>query len=152
MARRFSVPVISSLAAIVALVLVAPQSDPAEGAIPNKNGVYRACLTKKTGAVKVIDYPKRKCAKGQRLIKWNLHGHMGAQGPQGIQGIQGPAGQAGITRINLSHVFTDPASTSPEACRATSPRTMWKRPTASSRLRRNFMTRWNRVERGPSCT
>jgi len=94
MERRWSVPIISALVALLAVVLVAPGLDPAEGAIPNKSGTYSACLTKSSGAVKVINYPKVKCAKGQRLIRWNAKGQPGAQGVQGVQGPQGPAGPA----------------------------------------------------------
>ena len=97
MERRWSVPIISALSALLAVVLVAPGLDPVTGAIPNANGKYSACLTKATGAVRVINYPKVTCAKGQRLISWNAKGPagaQGAQGPQGVQGAQGPAGPA----------------------------------------------------------
>ena len=119
MERRWSVPIISALVALLAVVLVAPGLDPAEGAIPNKNGLYRACLTKSTGAVRVINYPKVKCAKGQRLISWNAKGPAGPQGPQGspgaqgAQGIQGAPGAAGITKITLTRVATEPAKAIP---------------------------------------
>ena len=89
MERRWSVPIIiSTLSALLAVVLVAPGLDPVTGAIPN-NGTYSACLTKATGAVKVINYPKVKCAKGKRLISWNAKGPAGAQGAQGAQGAHG---------------------------------------------------------------
>jgi hypothetical protein len=62
--------------------------------IPN-NGTYYACLVKKTGAVKVIKYPKVQCPTGTCLIKWKAKGPAGPQGvqePQGPQGDQGPKG------------------------------------------------------------
>jgi len=91
MERPWSVPIISALVALLAVVLVAPGQGPAEGAIPNKGGTFSACLTKSTGAVRIINYPKVKCAKGQRLIRWNAKGQAGAQGAQGVQGPAGPA-------------------------------------------------------------
>jgi hypothetical protein len=54
-------------------------------AIPNGNGTYYACLTKSSGVIRLINYPKVKCAKGERFIKWNQ------QGPQGPKGDPGPA-------------------------------------------------------------
>jgi hypothetical protein len=111
MERRWSVPIISAVVALLAVALVAPGLDPVAGAIPNKNGTYSACLTKSTGALKVINYPKVKCATGQRLIKWNAKGPAGPAGPAGAQGAQGaqgdpgpqgPKGDAGITRITLT--------------------------------------------------
>jgi hypothetical protein len=87
-----------------------------ESAIPS-NGTYYACLTKRTGTVKVINYPKKRCAKGHKLIKWSVKGPVGPQGPQGVQrpqgaqgpkGDQGPAGPADWNAIpNISAGFAD---------------------------------------------
>jgi hypothetical protein len=87
---------------LVALALVvAVGVGSAIAVIPN-NGTYYACLVKKTGAVTVINYPKVKCATGQKLIKWN------AKGPAGPQGAQGPAGPADWNAIpNIPAVFAD---------------------------------------------
>jgi len=108
MGRRLSVPIIGALVALLAVVLVAPGLDPVSGAIPNAGGTYSACLTKASGAVKVINYPKVKCAKGQRLIKWNQKGPAGAPGAAGAQGAAGATGAAGITKINLTTVVSAP--------------------------------------------
>ena len=81
------------LLGVVGLLMVAVGVGSALGAIPDK-GVYNACLTKSTGVIKVINYPKVKCAKRQRLISWSQQGPAGAQGAQGVQGVQGPAGPA----------------------------------------------------------
>lgn len=74
---------------LVALALgVAVGISAAIGAIPS-DGTYSACLTKATGEIRVINYPKVKCVKGERLIRWS---QQGPAGPQGPQGAQGPAG------------------------------------------------------------
>jgi hypothetical protein len=89
---------------LVALALVvAVGIGSAIAVIPN-NGTYYACLTKKTGAVKVINYPKVKCAKGTQLIKWS---QQGPAGPQGPQGAQGPAGASGSS--NWGDIANKPA-------------------------------------------
>jgi hypothetical protein len=80
---------------LVALALVvAVGVGSAIAVIPN-NGTYSACLTKATGEIRVINYPKVKCAKGEKLIKWNAKGPAGPQGAQGPQGEQGPKGDQG---------------------------------------------------------
>ena len=94
MARRWSVPLLCASVALLAIAVLATGLSPVSGAIPN-NGTYSACLTKTTGAVEVINYPKVKCANGRRLIRWSQQGPQGAQGPGGPQGPQGPQGPAG---------------------------------------------------------
>ena len=92
---------------VVGSLLVAVGASSALGAIPN-SGTYSACLAKSTGAVEIINSPKVKCAKGERLIKWGQQGPpgtpgaQGPQGPQGPAGAQGAAGTAGITKITLT--------------------------------------------------
>jgi hypothetical protein len=46
-------------------------------AIPNGNGTYYACLTKSSGVVRLINYPKVKCATSERFIKWSQQGPAG---------------------------------------------------------------------------
>ena len=116
MGRRLSVPIIGALVALLAVVLVAPGLDPVSGAIPNAGGSYSACLTKASGAVKVINYPKVKCAKGQRLLKWSQQGPSGPSGPAGPADWNAignkPAGfvdgidDAGITGVRLTRVIS----------------------------------------------
>jgi hypothetical protein len=81
---------------VALLVVLALGAGAVYAAIPN-NGTYYACLTKSTGAIKLINYPKVKCARGQTLIKWNQQGPAGPQGPQGPQGAEGPIGPQGST-------------------------------------------------------
>jgi hypothetical protein len=91
-APRLSIGLGSFLVAVALVVAVGVGS--AIAIIPNQ-GTYYACLTKGTGAVTVINYPKVKCAAGTRLIKWNAKGPAGPQGVQGPQGAQGPQGPKG---------------------------------------------------------
>jgi hypothetical protein len=93
MERRWSVPIIAGLVALLSVVLLS-ELGPVSGAIP-KNGTYSACLTKSTGKVRVINYPRVKCAEGQRLIRWSQQGPPGPQGAAGAQGAEGPQGPAG---------------------------------------------------------
>jgi hypothetical protein len=108
-APRLSIGLGSFLVALALVVAVGVGS--AIAVIPNQ-GTYYACLTKSTGAIKVINYPKVKCAKGTQLIKWSQQGPagpqggQGIQGPQGDQGPQGPKGDAGITRVTITQVPT----------------------------------------------
>ena len=103
---------------LVALALVAAVGIGSAIAVIPNNGTYSACLTKSTGAIKVINYPKKECAKGQRLIKWSQQGPSGPQGPQGPAGPADwnaipnkPAGfadgvdDAGVTAIKVTKVF-----------------------------------------------
>jgi hypothetical protein len=68
--RRLSVPVAGVLSALLAIALLGPGLGPASGAIP-QGGTYSACLTKATGETDIINYPKVKCGKGERLIRWS---------------------------------------------------------------------------------
>ena len=87
---------------IALLVALALGAGTVSAAIPNGSGTYYACLTKSSGVVRLINYPKVKCATGERLIKWSQ------QGPQGPAGPVGPAGPADWNAIpNKPAGFTD---------------------------------------------
>ena len=92
---------------VALLVVLALGAGTVYAAIPNGDGKYYACLTKSTGALKVINYPKVKCATGQQLLKWSQQGPAGAQGAQGVQGPQGPAGASGSS--NWGDIANKPA-------------------------------------------
>jgi hypothetical protein len=77
---------------IALLVVLALGAGTVYAAIPNGSGTYYACLTKSSGVVRLINYPKQKCAKGERFIKWS---QQGPAGPAGAQGVQGPEGYPG---------------------------------------------------------
>jgi hypothetical protein len=64
-------------------------------AIPDGSGTYYACLTKSSGVVRLINYPKVKCATGERFIKWSQQGPAGPQGPVGPVGPKGDSGPKG---------------------------------------------------------
>jgi hypothetical protein len=99
---RLSIGLGSFLVALALVVAVGIGT--AIAVIPNQ-GTYYACLTKSTGAIKVINYPKVKCAKGQKLLSWS---QQGPAGPQGAQGAQGPAGPADWNAIpNIPAGFAD---------------------------------------------
>jgi hypothetical protein len=80
---------------VAALIVLAVGVGSAIAAIPNGNGTYYACLTKSSGVVRLISYPKVKCAKDERFIKWSQQGPAGPAGPAGAQGVQGPQGDPG---------------------------------------------------------
>lgn len=52
---------------------------------------YKACVNKKTGAMKLVKNSK-KCKKTEKTIKWNNKGPAGATGPAGPAGAVGAAG------------------------------------------------------------
>jgi hypothetical protein len=67
------------------------------GAIPNPaDGKIYACMVRRTGEVRVIDYPEvSRCRRGQTLISWGSTGPSGPTGPQGPAGPPGPEGPQG---------------------------------------------------------
>ena len=77
---------------VALLIVLALGAGTVYAAIPNGNGTYYACLTKSSGMVRLINYPKVKCATGERFIKWS---QQGPAGPAGVQGVQGPKGDPG---------------------------------------------------------
>jgi hypothetical protein len=42
----------------------------AEATVPTAAGTYYACATKSTGALRVIDYPSKKCKSTETLLSW----------------------------------------------------------------------------------
>jgi hypothetical protein len=80
---------------VALLVVLALGAGTVYAAIPNGSGTYYACLTKSSGDVRLINYPKQKCVKGERFIKWSQQGPAGPAGPAGAVGATGPAGPAG---------------------------------------------------------
>jgi hypothetical protein len=53
---------------VAVLVVLALGVGTVYAAIPNGSGTYYACLTKSSGVVRLINYPKVKCPKGEKLI------------------------------------------------------------------------------------
>jgi hypothetical protein len=80
---------------VALLVVLALGAGTVYAAIPNGSGTYYACLTKSSGVVRLINYPKVKCATSERFIKWSQQGPAGPAGPAGVQGPKGDQGPAG---------------------------------------------------------
>ena len=80
---------------VALLVVLALGAGTVYAAIPNGSGTYYACLTKSSGVVRLINYPKVKCATGERFIKWSQQGPVGPAGPVGPQGPTGDRGDQG---------------------------------------------------------
>lgn len=87
--------------------------------------VIRACVDKRTGAVRIVGVQSGgKCRTSERTLSWNsqgIQGATGATGPQGAtgsqgpQGIRGPQGATGPGATETSYVLelgqTEPLGT-----------------------------------------
>jgi hypothetical protein len=101
-----------------------------QAAIPDKNGVIKACYVPTLGVLRVVDSTAT-CQKGETALSWNVVGPQGpagpigmtgATGPQGIQGpvgpqgpqgVPGPAGGGGVTglvRVQVDSPYDDVAT------------------------------------------
>jgi hypothetical protein len=97
---------------IAMLVILALGVGTVYAAIPNPtNKKFYACFVKKTGEVRLINYPTvSTCQKGERLVSWNAKGPVGPQGATGPQGPQGPEGPQGPAGTSGSSDWTDIAN------------------------------------------
>ncbi len=97
--RSLRIPVVLAVIALVA-------GAAANASIPGSGGKIYACYKTSGGAVRLINYPTKKCVTGEKLITWNQtgptgpQGLTGAQGPQGVTGATGSAGPQGATGAN----------------------------------------------------
>jgi hypothetical protein len=57
--------------------------------------VYRGCVGKSSGQLKVLRDPNESCSTGDWAITWNQAGPVGPQGPQGLKGDKGDKGDQG---------------------------------------------------------
>jgi hypothetical protein len=80
---------IMAVASIAYAVVPVPNADAQTTSI-------RACVTSKTGAVRILTTPSDTCKTGEVLMTWNQQGPTGPQGPAGATGPQGPAGPSGL--------------------------------------------------------
>jgi hypothetical protein len=104
-----------------------------QAAIPDRDGVIKACYVPTLGVLRVID-SAASCQRGETLLSWNVigpggpqgpagpQGMAGAMGPQGLQGIPGPAGPqglpgpagtagvSGLVRVQVDSPFDDVAT------------------------------------------
>ena len=69
----------------------------AQAAIPDEQGMITGCYNSTSGALRVIDAAKTKCASSERALTWNQRGVPGPAGPSGAAGPAGPAGPTGPT-------------------------------------------------------
>jgi hypothetical protein len=42
----------------------------ARATVPSSNGTFYACAAKSSGALRVVDYPKKKCSSSEKLLSW----------------------------------------------------------------------------------
>jgi hypothetical protein len=77
---------------------------------PDRAGVFRACVSKRTGDLRVVDRgtPCRRAKgegrrrdPGETAISWSQQGPRGLQGVQGVPGPQGVAGQSGVRNLAI---------------------------------------------------
>ena len=57
-----------------ALALVGVLMGVAVASIPAGSGTINGCYSTKTGALRVIDYPSKRCVAGERFLRWNQTG------------------------------------------------------------------------------
>ena len=81
--------------ALLAVTLLAGAAVPALAAGALAPKTFYACVTTKTGTIKIV--PKSAaCAAGQHKISWNNVGPQGVRGPAGPIGATGAQGPAGV--------------------------------------------------------
>jgi hypothetical protein len=79
----------------------------AAGGVPDSGGVFHGCVSKRSGALRVVRRSSE-CRRAKRrhhhlvnpgefAIAWNQQGRQGDQGPQGQQGEPGPQGPGATT-------------------------------------------------------
>jgi hypothetical protein len=59
------------------------------------DGTIKGCVSKKSGALRVVE-PGKKCSKKAKALVWSERGPRGDTGPQGTTGPQGSEGSQGI--------------------------------------------------------
>ena len=69
------------------------------GATHANAATIRACLNKKTGAVRVVS-SKAKCKKSEKTLSWNSEGPAGKNGLSGNNGLNGASGSNGTNGTN----------------------------------------------------
>jgi hypothetical protein len=87
--------------------------------IPSNGGVFTACVTPSSGAVRLIDpsLPKSNkeshCTSAETQVTWNQEGQPGIAGPtgppgaKGAKGAMGPAGATGATGAPAATLWAD---------------------------------------------
>ncbi|MFI5040392.1 MAG: hypothetical protein ACHQNA_00860 [Acidimicrobiales bacterium] len=98
---RLAVAVATAVAFVVLTIGVAVAS------IPGTGSAINACYNTKTGALRVIDYPKVHCAGTEKFLRWNQKGIPGAVGLPGATGQAGPIGVSGYQIVQASGTYTE---------------------------------------------
>lgn len=60
--------------------------------------LVHACVSRKTGAVRIVGQPSACDLRKENPVRWNVVGPEGPMGPPGPRGLAGPAGPAGLAR------------------------------------------------------
>lgn len=83
---------IGSVAAAAFVLGIAAAALGAAAATPGADGVIRGCVSRSSGAVRIVDTT---CKSSETLVTWNTTGPRGPAGPQGPAGPRGEAGAPG---------------------------------------------------------
>jgi hypothetical protein len=90
--RRLRKP--SPVLVVSLIALVAAVGGLAIAAVPDSRGRIAACYAKTSGKLRLL-VKGSKCARGERMIRWNQRGPAGAAGAPGQPGAPGEPGQPG---------------------------------------------------------
>ncbi|MDX6697732.1 MAG: hypothetical protein QOE65_1129 [Solirubrobacteraceae bacterium] len=107
----------------IAVVFALGAGSWAVAAIPDRGGVYHACVSRATGQLRLVNTERSCHRRTERAIRWNRTGRQGRQGDAGTpgaaglpgapgtpgkDGLQGAAGATNVTvRSNPSTDFVD---------------------------------------------
>jgi len=69
--------------------------------IPAAGGAINSCYSTRTGALRVIDYPKQHCVSGERFLRWNQTGPSNVAALRGTPCTAG-AGTGGTLAVTVS--------------------------------------------------
>jgi type VI secretion system Hcp family effector len=98
----------ASLAAAVLCAASAASAEPARhSSPPSDHGVIRACVSDKTGDLRIVD-DADDCHAREHLVTWNRTGPVGPMGPQGLIGPTGPQGLQGLRGLQGETGATGP--------------------------------------------
>ncbi len=72
--------------------------------IPAANGAINGCYNTTTGALRVIDYPTKRCVRGERFLRWNQ------TGPANLAALQNTPCTAGTGTAGSLSATVSPAN------------------------------------------
>lgn len=94
---------IPAAVAVTVALLIGGATIPAIALAGSSPVTFYACVTAKTGALKIVSKSAR-CAAGQHKISWN---NIGPRGARGARGPRGPQGPRGVVDGYLGHATQD---------------------------------------------